>query len=75
MSPPAVQLLEPLKPLEAVQFLPLSYRVYIILLKMIGNKTFRLEVLLEALEPLGFLKLLGPLEALELKTHDVFWAA
>ena len=44
-------------------------------LEIIANKTPRLKVLLEALEPLGFLKLLGPLEASELKTHDVFWAA
>ena len=41
----------------------------------ITNKAPRLKVLLEALEPLGFLKPLEPLEASELKTHDLFWAA
>ena len=46
--------------------------MYTVSLGTIANKSPRLKVLLEALEPLGFLKLLGPLEALELKTHDVF---
>jgi len=55
--------------LEAVQLLPPSYRVYSALLERIINKTPMLKVLLEALE---LLKLLGPLEASELKTHDVF---
>jgi len=64
-----------LKPLQAIQLPPLSYRAYTMSLKTIANKTPRLKVLLEALEPLGFLKLLGPLEASQLKTHDVFWAA
>jgi len=39
------------------------------LLKRIVNKTPMLKVLLEPLEPLN---LLGPLEALELKTHNFF---
>jgi len=43
--------------------------VYTALPKKIVNKTPMLEVLLEALE---LLKLFKPLEASELKTHDVF---
>ena len=43
-------------------------------LEIIANKTPRLEVLLEALQSLRVLKLLRPLEASELKTHNVFWA-
>ena len=52
--------------LEAVQLLLPSYYVYTALLERIANKTPMLKVLL---------KLLGPLEASELKTHNVFWAA
>jgi hypothetical protein len=54
------------------RLLSLSYRVYAALLERIVNKTPMLEVLLEALYALELLKLLGPLEASELKTHDVF---
>ena len=38
----------------------------------ITNKAPRLKVLLETLEALGFLKPLGPLEALELKIYNLF---
>ena len=47
--PPAAQIPEPPKPLEAVQLLPPSYRVYTALVERIVNKTPMLEVLLEAL--------------------------
>ena len=43
--------------------------MYTVLPKRTTNKTFMLEVLLEALE---LLKLFKPLEALELKTYNVF---
>ena len=46
--------------------------MYTALLKRIMNKTPMLEVLLEAFRALELLRLLGPLEASELKTHDVF---
>ena len=49
--------------------------MYTALLERIVNKTPMLEVLLEALQALELLKLLGLWEASELKTHDVFWAA
>ena len=50
----------------------LSYRVYTVLLKRIVNKTPMLKVVLEALKALELLKLLGPLEASELKIYNVF---
>ena len=43
--------------------------MYTALLRRIINKTPMLKVLLEALE---LLKLFKPLEALELKTYDIF---
>ena len=51
------------KPLEAVQLLPTSYRVYTASLERIVNRTPRLEMILEALEAFG---------TSEPRTHDVF---